>query len=445
MNAREPIAAQHARRREPAAERRHDDLHRDVGARARARRRQPRPGLPRFRLRSRSWSTPSMRRCAPASTSTRRWPAYRSLRERIADQDRALYGRRYDPATEITVTAGATQAILTAVLAFVGPGDEVIVLDPCYDSYAPNVDARRRPRRCTCRSRRRPSARTSTASPRRSAPKTQGDHRQLAAQPERHGLVGRRHAAPRRAAAADRRRRHQRRGLRAHGVRRRAPERGTLPRARRAHASSSRASARPITSPAGRSAMRPRRRRSAPSSARCTSSTSSPSTRRCSTASPRTWPTPRTTSSCRRSTAPSATASAPASRRRGCACCRAQGTYFQCVDYSAVERARRRRLLPLADDRDRRRRDSALGVLRRRLRAEASPASASRRRTRRSTSRSTACARSDERQRSGGLARGAGVGRRGTRRARSVALSSGQPETSRSTGERRSRRRSGSP
>jgi methionine aminotransferase len=61
------------------------------------------------------------------------------LRERIAAKMEVLYGHLYDPATEITVTAGATQAILTAVLAFVGPGDEVIVLDPCYDSYAPNI------------------------------------------------------------------------------------------------------------------------------------------------------------------------------------------------------------------------------------------------------------------------------------------------------------------
>jgi len=62
------------------------------------------------------------------------------LRERIAAKMEALYGHRYDPVSEITVTAGATQAIITAVLAFVGPGDEVIVLDPCYDSYAPNVE-----------------------------------------------------------------------------------------------------------------------------------------------------------------------------------------------------------------------------------------------------------------------------------------------------------------
>lgn len=62
------------------------------------------------------------------------------LRERVAAKIEALYGRRYDPATEITVTAGATQAILTAILACVHPGDEVIVLEPCYDSYAPNIE-----------------------------------------------------------------------------------------------------------------------------------------------------------------------------------------------------------------------------------------------------------------------------------------------------------------
>jgi methionine aminotransferase len=42
--------------------------------------------------------------------------------------------------TEITVTAGATQAIITAILAIVRPGDEVIVLEPCYDSYVPNIE-----------------------------------------------------------------------------------------------------------------------------------------------------------------------------------------------------------------------------------------------------------------------------------------------------------------
>jgi methionine aminotransferase len=63
-----------------------------------------------------------------------------SLREAIAAKVEAMYGRRYDPASEVTVTAGATQAIITAILAVVRPGDEVIVLEPCYDSYVPNIE-----------------------------------------------------------------------------------------------------------------------------------------------------------------------------------------------------------------------------------------------------------------------------------------------------------------
>ncbi|RDI16511.1 methionine aminotransferase [Pseudacidovorax intermedius] len=62
------------------------------------------------------------------------------LRERIAAKIEALYGRHYDAGSEITVTAGATQAIITAILALVRPGDEVIVLEPCYDSYVPNIE-----------------------------------------------------------------------------------------------------------------------------------------------------------------------------------------------------------------------------------------------------------------------------------------------------------------
>src|SRR5580765_8350975 len=62
------------------------------------------------------------------------------LREAIAAKTETLYGHSYDPGSEITVTAGATQAILTAILALVHPGDEVIVLEPCYDSYAPSIE-----------------------------------------------------------------------------------------------------------------------------------------------------------------------------------------------------------------------------------------------------------------------------------------------------------------
>lgn len=67
-------------------------------------------------------------------------PGAAPLREAIASKIEALYDRQYDAATEITVTAGATQAILTAILCCVGPGDEVIVLEPCYDSYVPNIE-----------------------------------------------------------------------------------------------------------------------------------------------------------------------------------------------------------------------------------------------------------------------------------------------------------------
>ena len=62
------------------------------------------------------------------------------LRDAVACKIEALYGRRYDAGSEITITAGATQAILTAILAIVAPGDEVIVLEPNYDSYVPNIE-----------------------------------------------------------------------------------------------------------------------------------------------------------------------------------------------------------------------------------------------------------------------------------------------------------------
>ena len=62
------------------------------------------------------------------------------LRQAIATKIEALHVRQYDENAEITITAGATQAILTAILACVQPGDEVIVLEPCYDSYVPNIE-----------------------------------------------------------------------------------------------------------------------------------------------------------------------------------------------------------------------------------------------------------------------------------------------------------------
>lgn len=61
------------------------------------------------------------------------------LREAIAAKIASLYGHDYDAGTEITVTAGATQALTTAILCCVHPGDEVIVIEPAYDSYLPAI------------------------------------------------------------------------------------------------------------------------------------------------------------------------------------------------------------------------------------------------------------------------------------------------------------------
>jgi len=66
-------------------------------------------------------------------------PGAAPLREAVSQKIKALYDRHYHANSEITVTAGATQAILTILLAVVHPGDEVIVLEPCYDSYVPNI------------------------------------------------------------------------------------------------------------------------------------------------------------------------------------------------------------------------------------------------------------------------------------------------------------------
>ncbi|UOV10109.1 pyridoxal phosphate-dependent aminotransferase [Pseudoxanthomonas sp. F37] len=62
------------------------------------------------------------------------------LRQAIAEKVLRCYGRQVDPDTEITVTSGATEALFNAIHAVVRPGEEVIVLDPAYDSYEPAID-----------------------------------------------------------------------------------------------------------------------------------------------------------------------------------------------------------------------------------------------------------------------------------------------------------------
>ncbi|MDZ4812451.1 MAG: pyridoxal phosphate-dependent aminotransferase [Pseudomonadota bacterium] len=62
------------------------------------------------------------------------------LREQIALKTERLYGRRVNSDTEITVTSGATEALFNAISLLVRPGDEVVVLDPCYDCYEPAIE-----------------------------------------------------------------------------------------------------------------------------------------------------------------------------------------------------------------------------------------------------------------------------------------------------------------
>ncbi|MBG7629465.1 MAG: methionine aminotransferase [Bacteroidetes bacterium] len=67
-------------------------------------------------------------------------PGIFSLRKAIADKVETLYGVSYNPETEITVTAGATQAIFTAIAATIRKDDEVIIFKPAYDCYEPTIE-----------------------------------------------------------------------------------------------------------------------------------------------------------------------------------------------------------------------------------------------------------------------------------------------------------------
>jgi methionine aminotransferase len=66
-------------------------------------------------------------------------PGVPALREALSRKIELLYGRRYDPTTEITVTSGATEGIYCTLTALVKPGDEVVLFQPAYDSYAPAI------------------------------------------------------------------------------------------------------------------------------------------------------------------------------------------------------------------------------------------------------------------------------------------------------------------
>ena len=164
----------------------HDRLRRDVGARrsrparSTSARASPTPtGRPRS-------PRPRSRRSAPASTSTRPARASRTCGRPSPSTSSASTGSTLDPDTEVVVTTGATEAVAAALLGLVDPGDEVVALEPFYDSYAAvHRDGRRRAgagdaARTRLPARRRPAARRGH----RAHP---ADPAQHAAQPDRHG------------------------------------------------------------------------------------------------------------------------------------------------------------------------------------------------------------------------------------------------------------------
>jgi methionine aminotransferase len=67
-------------------------------------------------------------------------PGLPLLRQKISQKTQQLYGHFAHPDTEVTVTSGATEALFSAIAAVVQPGDEVLVLEPCYDSYVPAIE-----------------------------------------------------------------------------------------------------------------------------------------------------------------------------------------------------------------------------------------------------------------------------------------------------------------
>ncbi|GGK87509.1 pyridoxal phosphate-dependent aminotransferase [Rufibacter glacialis] len=67
-------------------------------------------------------------------------PGLLLLRQKISQKTQQLYGHACDPDLEVTVTSGATEALFAAIAAVVQPGDEVLVLEPCYDSYVPAIE-----------------------------------------------------------------------------------------------------------------------------------------------------------------------------------------------------------------------------------------------------------------------------------------------------------------
>ena len=146
-------------------------------------------------------------------------PGLPALRQAIADHQRRCYGLEHDPDTDVVVTMGATEAIAAAVLGLCEPGDEVVTLEPYYDSYAATIAmaGAHAPGRHPAGPRLRPRPRRPG---RRRRPEDPADPAQLPAQPDRPGALGRRAGRRRPDLRRARPPGRHRRGLRAPRLRR---------------------------------------------------------------------------------------------------------------------------------------------------------------------------------------------------------------------------------
>ena len=187
-------------RRLEAARCGHQHLLRDDQARQRARRHQPVPGVPGLRLRPGAGGRGDRghaRRPQPVRADAGRAGAARGHRR----QGRAAAtARTYDPATEVVVTSGATAGLYATLTALVQPGDEVVLFEPCYDSYVPVI--RLSGGTPVFVSLRYPDYAVNWDDVRRAiTPRTRADPGQHPAQPHRDDVDRRRHAPARRASS----------------------------------------------------------------------------------------------------------------------------------------------------------------------------------------------------------------------------------------------------
>ena len=150
-----------------------------------------RRGFRTSRRRRRSRTRPA-RRSTPTSTSTRSPGARARCARRSRASSRGATAWTLVADEQVTVCCGATEAMMSTMMAIIDPGDEVVVFEPFYENYGPDaILSGATPRYVTLHA---PGlvASIPTSSRRRSTTKTQGDHHQHAEQPDRQGVHARR-------------------------------------------------------------------------------------------------------------------------------------------------------------------------------------------------------------------------------------------------------------